>query len=629
MSQFFSQESHLNIQQSQRNSAIVVPLVKFSCSLTHQGSTTGSQWTHYSRNDLELVIQEVQVGSPQGQNESTSHFVMKVVAGAEYLVCPTYLDDAQFCNTLKEEQDLEDIARISKNFVPSPGIEIPVRVVIKQPLLALRYPKAHDVRRLQFRFRDDSGFGQIVNILTNLGLTTTDSVSSGPTRSSTVNSTSSGMVPSTPTTSYLSSSQNTDFKVPMRPDSASSTIQRSSSSYKSRSDNHLLSRPQSAMSISSFMPQSKPSLEPLKRAQSLYVSQIEIEPREIRTSNFVIPSSNNIPLNHDPYWNRVLLPKSEESQRGFSASPFFEPQAKDHLPNGSTSSSSVNGADNFRNNGYGTVLDSFSSTEYRPLSRPTEYPTFSALGKRPISLPTEHDICFGLSIPPKRQLPFSTVKEPLSTAAVPTIPEDVNLTVQAVNERKKPLEETFDTSPANEISTPTKIPTKRRIASRKGITHLPEVNDPPTRILPSISRSTSDRLGVPIGVAARQRPVSTSSNKVGTPKMVDSSTQTQTLSGRDHTAALKPMQTASGGEGSSSLPTAFEPPQILQHDLDLFVSRYSSRSRISLPPNYSDVPDDVRHKMLNDFIIENLENEDFLKLAEDMDASWRRIGLTR
>lgn len=45
----------------------------------------------------------------------------------------------------KEEQNLEDIARIHKNFIPSPGLEIPVRVVVKPPLLALRYPKLHDV----------------------------------------------------------------------------------------------------------------------------------------------------------------------------------------------------------------------------------------------------------------------------------------------------------------------------------------------------------------------------------------------------------------------------------------------------------------------------------------------------
>lgn len=107
-----------------------------------------------------------------------------------------------------------------------------------------------------------------------------DSASSGPAlqaRPSTASSISSGttIVPSTPTTTYLSSSQNTEFKVPMRPDSVSSVLQRPSSSYTSRSDEPPFSRPQSAMSISSYMPQSKPSAEQSKRAESLYVSQLE------------------------------------------------------------------------------------------------------------------------------------------------------------------------------------------------------------------------------------------------------------------------------------------------------------------------------------------------------------------
>ena len=45
----------------------------------------------------------------------------------------------------KEEQNLNDIVRVYKNFVSSPGSEVPVRVVVKPPLLALRYPKLNKV----------------------------------------------------------------------------------------------------------------------------------------------------------------------------------------------------------------------------------------------------------------------------------------------------------------------------------------------------------------------------------------------------------------------------------------------------------------------------------------------------
>lgn len=147
MSRFFSRESP-TFPQSQLNSAIILPLVKFSCSLTNQGDATGAQWTHYSRSDLELVIQEVQVSSSGNEK----HLLMKVVAGAEYLVCDKSLYEAFIVVTpLKEEQDLNDIVRVYKNFVLSPGSEIPVRVVVKPPLLALRYPKLNDVSRERCR----------------------------------------------------------------------------------------------------------------------------------------------------------------------------------------------------------------------------------------------------------------------------------------------------------------------------------------------------------------------------------------------------------------------------------------------------------------------------------------------
>ncbi|KAA8565696.1 hypothetical protein EYC84_009541 [Monilinia fructicola] len=567
---------------------------------------------------------------------------MKVVAGAEYL----------------EEQDLEVIAGISKNFIPSPGIEVPVRVVAKPPLLALRYPKLHNVCRLQFRFRDNSGFSQILNILTSLDLAITESVPSGSSlqyRPSTTDSTSSGlsMISSTPATSYLTPSQNTEFKVPMRPESACSTLQNSGRSYASQSNNHSFSRPQSTVSISSFMPQSKPSIEPLKSAQSLYVSQLEREPQAIQTSNFAAPSPNNITLSHDTYGYRALLQKSEELHRRSSAFPFCEPQSGDRLSSGSMLSFPVNSTNNDKGHEHTTVPDNLGSLESRPLSRPTDYFTSSGLGRRPISLPTEHDTCFDLSIPPKRHLPFSRAKVSQNLTSI--TPEDANPTVQTANKRKRPVGDTSDKKSVPDVSTSKERQVKRRVASRKNITHLPETTDSLSRTLPSTKHLTGGGLGIsvqvkessplpvkscvipdassvpsklqPKGIAAKQLNVSTLSDNPKTLKMTDRSTQTQTISGRDHTASSKPTQSASALQPSSKTSIAFETAPVLQKDMDLVSPRYSSRSNISLPPNYSDVSDEVRFKMLNDFIIANLDNEDFLKLAEDMDASWRRLGL--
>ncbi|KAF5870408.1 uncharacterized protein Bfra_009794 [Botrytis fragariae] len=652
MSRFFSQES-LTFSQSQLNPAIVVPLVKFSCSLTNEGNTTGVQWTHYSRSDLELVIQEVQVSS----SENEKHLLMKVVAGAEYLVCDEFLCKAfNVVTPFKEEQNLNDIVRVHKNFVLSPDSEIPVRVVVKPPLLALRYPKLNDVRRLQFRFRGDSDFNRVLNILINLGLTPTESLSSGPvlrSRPPTADPTCSGVSNGhSSAVGYLPLTPNSEFKVPMGPDSAGSMLQRPSSSYTSRSDDHLCIRPQSAMSISSFMPQSKPSAEPLNRAQSLYVSQFEREQRQIQSSNSILNTSDKVPSNGNAYVNRILLPKPEESQHRFSVSPFFETQRKHCLPDRFTSFSSANDPHNSRNKTHETALDLFSPAEDRPLPRSTEYPFFGAPGKRPISLPAENDICLGLPIPPKRQLPFATLKDPLRSKSVSVA--DTSRPVQAPQQRKRPLEKFTRENTSNGRSiTPTKKPAKRRVASRKGTTYLSEVNGLSSNAFPSKDSSASVTLDIPMqtekspplearsiatpialdrtplklqaeGIKARQQSMPTLKTPM-TLKMVDRSTQTQTLSGRDHTAALKPASNIPVVDLQSTRPTA----SVLQDDLDLVISRYTSGSRVSLPSNYSDVPDDKRHKMLNDFIIKNLENDDFLKLAEDMDVSWRRIGLAR
>ncbi|APA08695.1 hypothetical protein sscle_04g034650 [Sclerotinia sclerotiorum 1980 UF-70] len=633
MSQFFSQESHLTFQQSQQNLTIVVPLVKFSCSSVNQGSTTGIQWSHYLRNDLELVIQEMQNGSSGNEK----NLMMKVVAGADYL----------------EEQNLDDIARNYKDFIPSPGSRNPVDVVVKRPILALRYPKRNNIRRIQFKFRDDSDFFRIVNTLTSLGLMTTDSIFPVPAfqlcpSTTTSSSSSTSMVHHTPTAaSYISSPQDTEFKVPMRPDSASSTLRRPVSSNTSRSDGYVFSRPQSAMSITSFMPHSKPSIETLKKKQALYTSQIGRQQQEIQPSNLIVPSSNDISSSHSAYRSPVFLPNHEGSP---STSRFFETGKTQYLLNRLASFSSVDDTNNLRHNGHGPVLDSFSPSECQPLARPAEYPIFSSLGKRLLPLSTDHDICSGFLIPPKRQLPFATVKDPSRSESVSAI--EPNQPVEAPGQRKRSLKELSDANSSNTVTTTTEKPTKRRFASRKAM-HLQEIDDRLTKPVPSTDVLAGNSLGVPIlsgqpsplalwtvaalapsnlpsklqekEISATQRLLSTPHDKPTARKMAERSTQTQTLSGRDHTAALKSTRSASLVEVPSNFPAAF----VLQEDLDLFISRYSSRSQINLPPNYNKVPAEERHKMLNDFILKNLENEDFHKMAKDTDASARRVGLTR
>lgn len=112
--------------------------------------------------------------------------------------------------------------------------------------------------------------------------------------------------------------------------------------------------------------------------------------------------------------------------------------------------------------------------------------------------------------------------------------------------------------------------------------------------------------------------------------MVDQCTQTQTLSGRDHTTALVMI---SNNESSASITTAEPPPPSPQSYLDLldtFMRRHRSGpvpKELGEGPGYVDGSEDQRQAILNDFICENLENPEFLQLCEDTEKAWRRIGL--
>lgn len=115
-----------------------------------------------------------------------------------------------------------------------------------------------------------------------------------------------------------------------------------------------------------------------------------------------------------------------------------------------------------------------------------------------------------------------------------------------------------------------------------------------------------------------------------TKKMVDRATQTQTLSGRDHTA---PHTLATGVERSHStvvIDATQHPPENFINEIEAFVSRHKHRpppQEVWQRPGYSESSPEERQAIINDFICENLDNEDFLKLCEDTGDVWRRIGL--
>jgi hypothetical protein len=108
--------------------------------------------------------------------------------------------------------------------------------------------------------------------------------------------------------------------------------------------------------------------------------------------------------------------------------------------------------------------------------------------------------------------------------------------------------------------------------------------------------------------------------------MVDQATQTQTLSGRDHSASQRKVP----GIVPELVVDPPSPPDTYLDVLDAFVAKHRDRPALKElweTPGYADADQEHRDKILNDFVCENLENPDFIQLCQDTEISWRRIGL--
>jgi hypothetical protein len=133
--------------------------------------------------------------------------------------------------------------------------------------------------------------------------------------------------------------------------------------------------------------------------------------------------------------------------------------------------------------------------------------------------------------------------------------------------------------------------------------------------------------------ATRKRPSMTEPDTVPVSKqvrkVVDKATQTQTWSGRDHTAPLA-LATAVGQSSSATTDEAIQPSESFMNEIEAFVAKHKHRpapQELWQRPGYSEASPEERQTIINDFICENLDNEDFLKLCEDTGNVWRRVGL--
>jgi hypothetical protein len=242
----------------------------------------------------------------------------------------------------------------------------------------------------------------------------------------------------------------------------------------------------------------------------------------------------------------------------------------------------------------------------------------SGITEDPFSQNQEQSASLEFLIPPKRILPFSSTPIPPPQSSL----------------LKKPIPKPKSQPGA---STPTHKPTKKRVVSRKpppvmkamappreGLS--PTANKVATLAGPSLETPVLQSLADPVKkrITAPIRPPSASKRS----KMVDGATQTQTVSGRDHTALHKEPDLIAAEVPTPPSPES--PPEHYLKALDKFVAQYKKRAaprELWKSPGYEEGTEEERHLMLNDYICDNLNDPGFLQICEDVESSWQRIGL--
>ncbi|KAH8601345.1 hypothetical protein B0O99DRAFT_667754 [Bisporella sp. PMI_857] len=588
------------MSQTPESTWACLPIVKFS----HNSCPVGVRnfiWNHIGlRNDMDFVIQNAQV--VDGLGNVATRVVLKVVAGADTL----------------ELQDLGELIKICRDNMQPSGAEHPVQVVTRSPFLAMRYPQATSsnaseyVRRIQVKFSDPSDFIKARDVLAELGLPITESTTNASANPPPSSSPAPTMASSTPSLSTMGR-----VSLPTRPSSVSSYLVNSPA--KSVSTILPMSNmpPTSTLNTSGFRPTSAFSYLP-KKTSSLYLSQMEKE-----QSSYSMPGIN--------------LPTILE-QHGLTSA------AKDQ--NQYQLETSLSGEHNPANPSVGLPHEDNMSASQR------QYNVEGFLNKEQYRLADEvyNNIVNG-RMPPKRTLPFPDPRKKTRSSSVADLPPLPKPTPVQRAESTIPKE----TKSCTISTTISQQPEKKRVAQRKSTAaknarkdpskksaqsiqdEITTLESPPQQEEPSplatkplataqLSSSTSglqSKAAAPKKRAA-PRPLSTAKRA----KMVDQSTQTRTVSGGSSGSAEAPIPAKHLAEAVQVSPIS--PPNEFLDSLDAFITKHKSRSApVELwdTPGYAEADEEQRHILLNNFICENLDNADFLKLCQDTEKAWRRIGL--
>ena len=279
---------------------------------------------------------------------------------------------------------------------------------------------------------------------------------------------------------------------------------------------------------------------------------------------------------------------------------------------------------------------------------------------RPMSAPTTSDgLPISQWIPPKRELPFPKPKESkkaVQLASKPKSDSENKSMLQSVpdtheeREGKRAVARKTSTPPTSALPPTLEIPDSdyETTRSKNALGTLVVWEEEPS---PLASKSTAIvRPSVASGLKSKATSTIKRSNEAVAKveaakkvKMVDTGTQTQTLSGRDHTASIARAATVTaeqvvpapvpGPTPTPILPVVDSgiqrPPADFMDDLELLVSKYGGKRKpVELweIPGWTTATDEERYSMTQHWICMQLEDPSFLDLCKHVENVWQRIG---
>ncbi|RKF65017.1 hypothetical protein GcC1_126004 [Golovinomyces cichoracearum] len=594
------------------------PLIKFSHHTGPNGSRSHA-WTHINyRDDLELILRDIRIIDDYGNYETRSW--MKVVGGTEVMVNKDHIHDfskiSMLSNSFQESQDLSQLVNLSQEFSSSLGIEHPIEIVVRSPFLAMRYPKtANSERRIQVKFVRDSDFSQVVQLLTQLGLSVLekDVSKSGP-------ATNSSGVPT-----RLSSPNTCNINMTLQRPSSTGLIPfpiGESSSRRATFSSPIKSSFSNQMGSESTISE---NCRPAHKAK-FYASNVN--------RPFSANSTNSNAIQASPFPGMISYHETEHSCPSLFLSQKQIEFSSSHSQTAETCYQSRNQNDLL------TVSQPHRSHDEDGKIWGTQLTETEKNHDHQSSSLTQREDDQNIWIPPKRKLPFSRPQDENKASSgsvkdLPPLPKPTPVTKAAgrlsslkTAEQKEAGSRTRSQRTVRKKSTVVKSPIKT-ILSKESESKVKKDGKSLANIAPQKSSDKPDQ------VKTKSKPntrVTSLRHKLikRSLEMVNQGTQTLDCTQQNNTPSQGDNVTKS--DKIENLVDPQTPEPCSNHIVKAFEKSIICRDQnlhreLCDRTGYAEASDEIRHSLIQDFICESLENEDFLQLCKDVEFSWQRICL--